>query len=174
MSNYFILQLNPEHGVMIDSDAFLGAFSMDREGQRVKVGPWSLGPGHRPQQPSDPSSTLPTEYKLVDQEGIRVSMNNKWEKYYRHAAGHIPYAVCKANGASPLRMDGAGGTEDESEEQEFETGGIGGIGINYRESDIEAYTTRTQRPGGRPLTGNDKGNTQGKIMTSYTGNGIYG
>ena len=167
MSNYFILQLKREYGVMIDSDAFLGAFTMDSEGQRIKVGPWSLGPGHRPQQPSDLSSTLPTDYKLVDQEGIRVSMYKKWKKYYRHAAGHIPYAVCKANGASPLWM------EDGSEEQEFEIGGIGGVDINDGESDIEEHLTRTQRLGGRPL--NDKGNhSQGKIKTSYSGNGIYG
>jgi hypothetical protein len=157
MSNYFILQLHPENGVMIDSDAFLGAFSMDREGQRVKVGPWSLAPGHRSRQPSDPSSTVPTE--LVDQEEIRVSMYNKWEKYYRHAAGHIPYAVCKANGAPPLGMDDVDGDspcasasriEDESEEQGFEIGGIGHIPI---ETGIEEHAQRTGRPGGRPLKG---------------------
>lgn len=149
MSNYFILQLRREYGVIIDSDAFLGAFFMDNRGQRIKVGPWRLGPGHRLQQPSDQSTTLPTNYyKLIDQEGIWVSMYDKWGKYYHHAAGHIPYAVCKANGASPLGMDNfqveesASGTDDENEEFD---------GIDDGES-IEGHITK--RPGGRPLNGN--------------------
>ena len=79
--------------MIIDSDAFLGAFTMDQGGQRIKMAPWLLGPGYRPQNPTDESTTLPTDYKLVDQEEIRVSMGDKWEKYYQHAAGHIPYAV---------------------------------------------------------------------------------
>ena len=117
--------------MIIDSDAFLGAFTMDTGGTRVKVGPWSLGPGHRPQQSSDQSTTLPMDYQLVDQEDKRVSMFKKWETYYRHAAGHIPYAVCKANGAPPL------GIEDENEDD--------------GESEIDVDEPR--RLGGRPLNG---------------------
>ena len=152
MSNYFTLQLPPEYRMIIDSDAFLGAFTMDQGGQRIKIGPWLLGPGYRPQHPSDESTTLPTEYKLIDQEEIRVPMGDKWEKYYRHAAGHIPYAVCKANGVSPL----AGGMDDE-DEQDFEMGGIGFE--SFDDSQSESPLTVTRRPlpvsqtGGRPLDG---------------------
>jgi hypothetical protein len=142
MSNNFALQLRREYGVIIDSDAFLGAFTMEQGGQRVKMGPWSLGPGHRPQEPSDQSTTLPTDYKLVDQEGIRVSMYKKWEKYYRHAAGHIPYAVCKANGALPLGYDNVDGVLPTGMEEEDEDEG---------ESEIDQEEHR--RPGGRPLNG---------------------
>lgn len=144
MSNYFTLQLRREYGVIIDSDAFLGAFTMDGGGQRVKVGPWSLGPGHRPQQPSDESTTLPTDYKLVDQEEIRVSMYKKWEKYYWHAAGHIPYAVCKANGVPSLVNENLDGVLPTGMEDENEDDG---------ESEIDPDERR--RWGGRPLNGKD-------------------
>ena len=132
MSNYFVLQLRQEYGVIIDSDAFLGAFTMDREGQRVKIGPWVLGPGYRPQQPPVQSTILPPDHMLIDQERIRVPMRAKWEKYYQHAAGHIPYAVCKANGAPPLGMDIVNGdppcanrVDEEDEDEDYEMGGIG-------------------------------------------------
>ena len=175
MSNYFVLQLQHEHGVMIDSDAFLGAFTMDRGGQRVKIGPWSLGPGHRPRNPSDQSTTLPTDYELVDQEGIRVSMTRKWEKYYLHAAGHIPYAVCKAKGVPPLVDNTNGGShrtrrmEDGNDDQDFEIGGIGGADIDG-ESEMEDQVVEqgSKRPGGRPLNG--KGiHCLDKIKTAYIG-----
>ena len=149
-----MLQLRPEYGVMVDSDAFLGAFTMENGGQRVKIGPWSLGPGYRPQQTSDhpAQSILPTDYKLIDQENIRVPMRLKWEKYYWHAAGHIPYAVCKANGAPPLDTDSvnegptcASQTDngDGDDEPDIEMGGIG--------FDHESGYTLKERLGGRPL-----------------------
>ena len=141
MSNYFTLQLQREFGVIIDSDAFLGAFSMDRDGQRVKVGPWSLGPGHRPLQPLDQSTTLPSDYQLVDQEERRISGYKKWEKYYRHAAGHIPYAVCKANGVPPL------GIQDEDED----------------EGESEIDLGEHQRAGGRPVNGSKDNHSQDEI-----------
>jgi hypothetical protein len=168
MSNYFILQLNRELGVTIDSDAFLGAFTMvDGGGQRVKVGPWHLGPGHRPRQPPCQSATLPTDYQLVDQEEIRISQYNKWDKYYRHAARHIPYAVCKANGASSL------GRENVDEERGFEIGGIGDgepeTGVDDGETEIEEHLG--MRPGGRPLNGKHD-HAQDKTNTTYIH--IYG
>lgn len=114
---------------------------MDRGGERVKIGPWLLGPGHRPQGPPDQStnSNSRTDYKFVNQEEIRVAMQAKWEKYYRHAAGHIPYAVCKANGAPPL---------GDSEEQDFE---MGGIDFDEGESEIEEPLARNHT--GRPSDG---------------------
>ena len=153
MSNYFILQLRQEYGVILDSDAFLGAFSMDREGQRVKMGPWPLGPGHRPQEPPVQSTTiLPTDYKLISQDEIRASMCIKWEKYYWHSAGHIPYAICKANGAPPLDVETDNGHPpldnnriDEDEEQDIETGGIG---FDQGDSEVDP---QPRRLGGRPL-----------------------
>jgi hypothetical protein len=158
MSNYFTLQLPPEYGVIINSDAFLGAFTMDRGEGRVKTGPWILGPGYRPQQPPDQSpsqaTTLPTDYKLIDQEEIRVPMRDNWEKYYRHAAGHIPYAVCKANGAPPLEKD------NEDEERDFE---MGGIGFEDGDSELETGTvTRSPLAGGRPFRVNGPGRGAGE------------
>ena len=66
------LQLRHEYGVIIDSDTFLGAFTMDTGSQRVKGGLWSLVLGHR--QSSNQSTTLPMDYQLVDQDNKRVSM----------------------------------------------------------------------------------------------------
>ena len=73
------LQLRHEYGVIIDSDAFLGALTKDTGSQRVKGGLWSLGLGHR--QSSDQSTTLPMDYQLVDQDNKQVSMFKKWERY---------------------------------------------------------------------------------------------
>ena len=84
MSNYFTLQLHYEYGVIIDSDAFLGAFTMDMGGQRVKAGPWSLG--------FRPIHHFTNGPPAGNQEDKRVFMFKKWETYYWHAAGHIPYA----------------------------------------------------------------------------------
>lgn len=130
---------------MVDSDAFLGAFTMDSDkgGQHVKIGPWPLGPGYRPQQPPDQSNPtiLPTDYKLIDQKEIRKHMRIKWEKYYFHAAGHIPYAVCKVNGAPPLDMDAASDVQSCS----------GEVGNEDEESEIGESLRRGH--GGRPLNG---------------------
>ena len=79
-------------------------------------------------------------------------MGDKWEKYYRHVAGHIPYAVCKAKGVSPL----AGGMDDE-DEQDFEMGGIGFESFDDSQSESPLMVTRKPLPvsqtGGRPLDG---------------------
>ena len=79
-------------------------------------------------------------------------MGDKWEKYYRHVAGHIPYAVCKAKGVSPL----AGGMDDE-DEQDFEMGGIGFESFDDSQSESPLTVTRKPLPvsqtGGRPLDG---------------------
>ena len=129
MSNYFTLQLHYEYGVIIDSDAFLGAFTMVK-GLKLAPGLWV----------SDQSTTLPMDYQLVNQEDKRVFMFKKWETYYWHTAGHIPYAVCKANRVPSLGM------EDENEDD--------------GESEIDMDKPR--RLEGRPLNGKNNHN-QDKI-----------
>lgn len=131
---------------MIDSDAFLGAFTMDREGQRVKIGPWHLGPGYRQQHLPDQSTILTSDYQLINQEETRTSARLKWENYYNHTAGHIPYAVCKSNGAPPLDADTPycdALTDEENGEGDIESGGIG----------LDDAGSETEEPQARPLKG---------------------
>jgi len=63
--------------------------------KRVKIVPWTYGPGHRKkdtvENPSDPEVLNNAEY--IDQEGIRKDINKHWVKYELYTAGHIPWVV---------------------------------------------------------------------------------
>ena len=141
MSNNFVLQLRQEYGVIINSDAFLSAFTMESEERHIRMGPWLLGPGYRPKKPADQCTPfVETDYELVDQEEAQGPMRNKWNMYYVHTAGHIPYAVLKSNGAQPLV------TDDDDEDLE-----PGGKGFDDEESDTndeELGTDEKKQHGG--------------------------
>ena len=74
------------------------------EEKRVRLEPWTLGPGFRPW---DTKNTLAcedmiTNDDLINQEEIRRAKNLVWNEYAAHTAGHIPYAVCRTNRYPPL------------------------------------------------------------------------
>lgn len=107
-ANYFALQLPENYHVLIDMDQYINSFTIvNNNGDRVSADPWRLGPGFqrvksatsgvdRPSSNSRPEHISESEF--VDQEIIRSEMRQKWEKYYRRVAAHIPYEVAKGNG----------------------------------------------------------------------------
>jgi len=107
-ANYFALQLPENYHVLIDMDQYINSFTIvNNNGDRVSADPWRLGPGFRRVKSATsgvdrPSSNSRPEHisesEFVDQEIIRSEMHQKWEKYYRRVAAHIPYEVAKGNG----------------------------------------------------------------------------
>ena len=105
---YFILQLPEAYGVRVDLDTFFAAFSMlNEQNERVRIQPWSSGPGYRyvtdnamEMSTDEHDATRQEEFldesRFVNQDNVRAPLIARWDKYYRHVASHIPYAVCKS------------------------------------------------------------------------------
>ena len=107
------LQLCHEYGVIIDSDAFLGAFTMDTGSQRVKGGLWSLGlwvTGNLPTNPPLYQWTTSWSTRIISRYPCLRSGKGT-VTYFRHAAACRTHSVCCMHGqqAPPLGM------EDENE-----------------------------------------------------------
>jgi hypothetical protein len=126
-AHYFSLQLPEEYDVKIDMDAFLSAFTYNTEdGCRTSANLWNLGPGFRRVMPALPATSSTdvglegcASFEFVNQDIIRAEKREKWERYFRWVAAHVPYEVVKSNGQDPLSPDefielGEAGSEEET------------------------------------------------------------
>jgi len=125
-----MLQMPQEYDMRIDMNQYFSAFSfVDDDGTRRQLEPWKLGPGYRLRQTQSPvheGGRILVDSDFYDQTPIRLTEHDKWIAYYRHTAGHIPYAVSKKNGEGALDGDDVGlerggvGPDDEEGESEVE------------------------------------------------------
>jgi len=155
---YFLLQLPQAYSVQVDIDCFFSSFTMlNDSNERVRIQIWELAPGHCVS--SDDTSSLstppPVEDNIVhdtfvDQEAIRLEMQGIWDRYYRHTTCHIPYAVCKMKGESPLGADELGIQPGGLDSGTKQTGDEMEEADNDREPEVSAPADPIRPPGGCP------------------------